>query len=190
MFSAKKQNLLKNKCVIQDTWTELVVLLASTKQYRKLQEEHIKNKKGMRLAEKLAGHLPYTHGGSYGKSPANGISVAEVLGMSWRVKKMWVFTALKMCTFAPANKTCAITTQQIYTNLVKKQLHNKKNCAYNLLVVVVVNIQKPFTHASPRTGEPLRGSCKRLFYSGYSLPPHSNRQGALAYTADISGTQI
>lgn len=34
-------------------------------------------------------------------------------------------------------------------------------------VVVVVNSMKPFTHASPRTGEPLRGSCKRLFYWVY-----------------------
>jgi hypothetical protein len=41
-------------------------------------------------------------------------------------------------------------------------------------VVVVVNSMKPFTHASPRTGEPLRGSCKRLFYCPItSAVPHT-----------------
>jgi hypothetical protein len=42
-------------------------------------------------------------------------------------------------------------------------------------VVVVVNSKKPFTHASPRIGEPLRGSCKRLFYCPIVSP-----QGGIA----------
>jgi len=42
-------------------------------------------------------------------------------------------------------------------------------------VVVVVNIKKPFTHASPRYGELRRGSCKRLFYFLHGIP-----QGGIA----------
>ena len=41
-------------------------------------------------------------------------------------------------------------------------------------VVVVVNMIKPFTHASPRYGELRRGSCKRLFYCPYDAAvPHT-----------------